>query len=58
MAKKKGDEHACQARSGTEEQQNPNRVEGQAGEAKKMLAADKAAADKAEAAGDDKGEGE
>ncbi len=51
-------EHACQARTGTDEQQDPNRTPGGAEAAKKALAADQAAAVKAEAAGETETEAE
>ena len=51
-AKQATDENACQARGGTEEQQNPNRTPGMAAKAKAMQAADAAAGKKAEAEGE------
>lgn len=58
MAKNSTDENACQARTGTEEQQNPERVPGQTAAAAKALAEDAAAAKEAEAKGQGGDQGE
>ncbi len=53
MAKEKADENACQARTGTEEQQNPERTPGATLAAAKALADDVANAEKAAAKGEE-----